>query len=210
MFMVRCKIPGGRLTADQYLAIDDIAGNHANGTLRFTTRQSIQFHGILKTEPEGDDRGINQTPADHARRVRRRQPQRHGLPGPASATRARRSCSRRPTTWPPPCAPRTAGLSRDLAQRRAGRRAELSTHEQSRSTARSTCRASSRPAFALPHDNCIDVYAQDLGFLAIVEHGEIVGYNVLVGGGMGMTHGNANTFPLPGQADLLRRRRSRC
>src|SRR5205085_3067357 len=48
---------------------------------------------------------------------------------------------------------------------------------------------------APPHDNCIDVYAQDLGLLAVVEKGSIVGYNVLVGGGMGMTHGNANTFP---------------
>ena len=49
--------------------------------------------------------------------------------------------------------------------------------------------------FALPDDNCVDVYAQDLGFLAVVEAGSVVGYNALVGGGMGMTHGNANTFP---------------
>src|SRR5205807_10036765 len=52
-----------------------------------------------------------------------------------------------------------------------------------------------KTGLALPEDNCIDVYAQDLGLLAIVELGTIVGYNVLVGGGMGMTHGNANTFP---------------
>ena len=52
-----------------------------------------------------------------------------------------------------------------------------------------------KTGLALPEDNCIDIYAQDLGLLAIVEDGEIVGYNVLVGGGMGMTHGNANTFP---------------
>src|SRR5262249_31457377 len=47
MFMVRCKIPGGRLTADQYLAVDRLAGQHANGTIRFTTRQGIQLHGVL-------------------------------------------------------------------------------------------------------------------------------------------------------------------
>ena len=46
--MVRCKIPGGKLTAEQYLALDDLAGQYANGTLRLTTRQSIQFHGVLK------------------------------------------------------------------------------------------------------------------------------------------------------------------
>src|SRR5262245_618756 len=47
MFMVRCKIPGGRLTAAQYLAVDKLAGKYANGTLRFTSRQGIQLHGVL-------------------------------------------------------------------------------------------------------------------------------------------------------------------
>src|SRR5689334_8714819 len=47
MFMVRCKIPGGRLTAAQYLAVDDLAGKYGNGTLRFTSRQGIQLHGVL-------------------------------------------------------------------------------------------------------------------------------------------------------------------
>ena len=65
----------------------------------------------------------------------------------------------------------------------------------------------SKSAIALPDDNCIDVYAQDLGFLAVIENGKVVGYNALVGGGMGMTHGNANTFPHPGRAHLLCPRR---
>src|SRR5438105_7566053 len=47
-FMVRIRIPGGRLTADQYLALDALADRYANGTLRITTRQSIQFHGVVK------------------------------------------------------------------------------------------------------------------------------------------------------------------
>src|SRR5215470_7130322 len=47
MFMIRLKLPGGRLSADQYLAMDDICGKYANGTLRITTRQSFQFHGVL-------------------------------------------------------------------------------------------------------------------------------------------------------------------
>src|SRR5947207_749239 len=48
MFMIRLKLPGGRLTAGQYLAMDDICHRHANGTLRCTTRQSLQLHGLLK------------------------------------------------------------------------------------------------------------------------------------------------------------------
>src|SRR5437588_8768710 len=61
MFMVRCKVPGGRVTADQYLALDDLAGRHANGTLRFTTRQGIQFHGVLKQNLHATIAAINGT-----------------------------------------------------------------------------------------------------------------------------------------------------
>src|SRR5207244_12921222 len=59
MFMVRCKIPGGRLTAEQYLAVDNLAGAYANGTLRFTSRQGIQLHGVLKSHLKETIAGIN-------------------------------------------------------------------------------------------------------------------------------------------------------
>src|SRR5262245_22500667 len=59
IFMVRCKIPGGKVTADQYLALDDLAGKHANGTLRVTSRQGIQFHGVLKKDLKAHIRAIN-------------------------------------------------------------------------------------------------------------------------------------------------------
>src|SRR5438132_5972073 len=59
MFMVRCKIPGGRLTARQYIAVDDLAGAYANGTLRFTSRQGIQLHGVLKGHLKDTIAGIN-------------------------------------------------------------------------------------------------------------------------------------------------------
>ncbi|HZU36847.1 MAG TPA: NADPH-dependent assimilatory sulfite reductase hemoprotein subunit, partial [Gemmataceae bacterium] len=59
MFMVRCKIPGGRLTAQQYLTVDDLASAYGNNTLRFTTRQGIQLHGILKGHLRDTIAGIN-------------------------------------------------------------------------------------------------------------------------------------------------------
>ena len=59
MFMVRCKIPGGRLTAQQYLAVDDLAGAYGNATLRFTSRQGIQLHGVLKSHLKDTIAGIN-------------------------------------------------------------------------------------------------------------------------------------------------------
>src|SRR5438309_1283727 len=58
MFMVRCKIPGGKLTAQQYLAVDDLATEYANGTLRFTSRQGIQLHGVVKRDLLATIRGI--------------------------------------------------------------------------------------------------------------------------------------------------------
>src|SRR6516162_3241434 len=61
MFMVRCKIPGGRVTAEQYLALDKLADAYGNGTLRFTSRQGIQFHGVLKSNLKDTIAGINAT-----------------------------------------------------------------------------------------------------------------------------------------------------
>src|ERR1700676_3029819 len=58
--MVRCKIPGGRVTADQYLAVDELAGKYANGTVRFTSRQRIQFHGVVKRDLKATISGINE------------------------------------------------------------------------------------------------------------------------------------------------------
>src|SRR5262249_9255065 len=61
MFMVRCKIPGGLVTAEQYLALDKLADAYGNGTLRFTSRQGIQFHGVLKAHLKDTIAGINET-----------------------------------------------------------------------------------------------------------------------------------------------------
>jgi sulfite reductase (ferredoxin) len=197
MFMVRCKIPGGNLTADQYLAVDDLAGAHANGTLRFTTRQGIQLHGVLKGHLKETIAGINACLL--------------------STLGACGDVERNVMACPAPHGPH--GVHAELQQTAA----LLAGHLAPRSRAyheiwlNGECleraAAADEPAdaeplygktylprkfkigLALPEDNCIDVHAQDLGLLAIVENGAIVGYNVLVGGGMGMTHGNANTFP---------------
>ncbi|GIW83003.1 MAG: hypothetical protein KatS3mg105_4810 [Gemmatales bacterium] len=84
MFMVRCKIPGGRVSAKQYLALDKLAENYANGTLRITSRQGIQFHGVLKGEPEEYDCRHQRYPADNPRGLRRCEPERHGMSRAAS------------------------------------------------------------------------------------------------------------------------------
>ncbi len=194
MFMVRCKIPGGRLTAKQYLAMDELAGAYANGTLRFTTRQGIQLHGVLKKDLQETIAGINHcllttlgACGDVERNVM-------ACPAPHHHDGVHAQLQE------------TAGI---LAAHFAPR--SQAYHEiwlNGKPVADPSADADLEPLYgktylprkfktglALPEDNCIDIYAQDLGLLAIVESGTIAGYNLLVGGGMGMTHGNHNTFP---------------
>lgn len=194
MFMARCKIPGGRLSAEQYLALDELAGQYANGTLRFTTRQGVQFHGILKQDLQSTIAGINACLLTT-------------LGACGDVNRNVMACP----------APLADGL-RPVLQETAS---ALAAHFAPRGGAYHEIWLNGKPidlehadpaqvepiygkvylprkfkmGLALPEDNCIDVHAQDLGLLAVVEQGRIIGFNLLVGGGMGMTHGNALTFP---------------
>ena len=208
MFMVRCKIPGGKVTADQYLALDRLAGEYANGTIRFTTRQGVQFHGVVKQDLHATIAGINQSLLTTL--------------GACGDVERNVMCCPAPIRGP-----------RDELQAAANR---IAAHLAPRSTAyhelwlngvpfkEQSGASDSEPIYGkaylprkfktgvvLPEDNCIDVYAQDLGFVADVQGGRIAGYDVLCGGSMGMTHGNPNTFPyvakpvgwIP-ESDLLR------
>jgi sulfite reductase (ferredoxin) len=201
MFMVRCKIPGGRLTAAQYLAMDDLTGKYANGTLRFTSRQGIQFHGVLKTDLKSTIAGINESllstlgacgdvernvmacPAPHC----------DGIHAQLQETAAILAAH---------LAPRSRGYHEiwlngaPIADSADNPQSEIRNSQYEEPLYGKTYLPRKfKTGLALPEDNCIDIHAQDLGLLAIVEKGKIVGYNILVGGGMGMTHGNAATFP---------------
>jgi sulfite reductase (ferredoxin) len=199
MFMVRCKIPGGKVTSDQYLALDQLADRHGNGTLRITSRQGIQFHGVLKSDLQATIKGINDcllstlgACGDVERNVM-------APPAPfetgiyaelqANADLLARHLAPRTTAYheiwlngknvtdaPPLAAGGGEGVDEPIYGKVYLPR-------------------KFKTGFALPEDNSVDLYAQDLGFLAHVENNTIAGYNVLVGGGMGMTHGNAATFP---------------
>src|SRR5438270_9470333 len=193
MFMVRCRIPGGRLTAGQYLALDDLAGRYGNGTLRFTSRQGIQLHGVLKSHLKETIAGINACLLST-------------LGACGDVERNVMACPAPHHDGPHAQLQDTAAvLAAHLAPRsRAYHEIWLNgkpVHEQAAGAdieplyGKVYLPRKFKTGLALPEDNCIDIYAQDLGLLAIVENGKVAGYNVLVGGGMGMTHGNATTFP---------------
>jgi sulfite reductase (ferredoxin) len=208
MFMVRCKIPGGRLTAQQYLAVDDLAGAYGNGTLRFTTRQGIQLHGVLKEHLKETIAAINQcllttlgACGDVERNVM-------CCPAPHYHDGVHAQLQETAATIAAQLAPRTRAYHEIWLD---GERVKFDGEAPGANSDANSGNpgADTEPLYgkvylprkfktglALAEDNCIDVYGQDLGLLAIVENGAIIGYNVLVGGSMGMTHGNENTFPM--------------
>ncbi|HKI34084.1 MAG TPA: NADPH-dependent assimilatory sulfite reductase hemoprotein subunit [Gemmataceae bacterium] len=199
MFMVRCKIPGGRLTAAQYLTLDGLAGRCGNGTLRFTSRQGIQFHGVLKTHLQDTIAGINAcllstlgACGDVERNVM-------ACPAPHRQDAAHDELQETAKVLAAHLAPRTRAYHEIWLNGKPISETDTSPHDLEPLYGQVYLPRKFKTGLALPEDNCIDVYAQDLGLLAIVEGGHVAGYNVLVGGGMGMTHGNASTFPHVGR-----------
>jgi sulfite reductase (ferredoxin) len=212
IFMVRCKIPGGKVTASQYLTLDSLAQKYANGTLRITSRQGFQLHGILKSNLKqtiaeinhnllttlgacGDvSRNVMAPSAPLATPVYRELQKLADVIAQLFAPRSRayhevwlngKQCYPSPSRGDAGCAGAHLGNG-------SGRTGEF---DEEPIYGKVYLPRKFKTVFALPNDNSTDLFAQDLGFLAHVEDGAIVGYNVYAGGGMGMTHGNANTFP---------------
>src|SRR5262249_12511866 len=195
MFMVRCKIPGGKLRARQYLAVDELAGRYANGTLRFTSRQGIQLHGVLKENLHATIAGINAcllstlgACGDVERNVM-------ACPAPYHGDRVHKQLQETAGAIAAHLAPRSKAYHEIWLNGEPVANGQDEPEAVEPLYGKVYLPRKFKPGLALPEDNCIDLYAQDLGLLAIVENGAVVGYNVLVGGGMGMTHGNASTFP---------------
>lgn len=196
MMMVRTRIPGGKVTADQFLAHLDLCEKYGNGTLRVTTRQGFQLHGVVKSNLQAAVQGINQTLlttmgacGDVNRNVM-------ACPAPyknhavhaelqAMADRLAAHFKPRTTAYHDIFLTDDSGVSQNVAEWKPVEEPIYGTVYLPRKF---------KMGIALPEDNCIDIYTQDLGFLAVVEAGRIVGYNVLVGGGMGVTPSAAKTF----------------
>ena len=190
-FMVRCKIPGGVLSGPQYLVIDELADRYGNGTLRVTTRQGNQFHGVLKGDLKATIRAVNDALVttlgacgDVVRNV-------VSCPAPKSRGLQEQvfSVARRLSDH---LLPRTRAYHEIWldGQQVAGGPLESEPIYGTRYLPRKF-----KVAFAFPDDNCCDVHSNDLGFLVVQEGGQLLGFNVLVGGGMGKTHGKEDTYP---------------
>ena len=195
--MVRTRIPGGRVTAAQFLAELDLCEKLANGTVRITTRQGFQLHGVLKSNIREVIQAINETKlttfaacGDVNRNVM-------ACPAPYKNNPVHDQIQELSQELADHFKPKTTGyfeiwLSDDSGEKENV--AEFAPVEEPIYGERYLPRKF-KMAIATPEDNCVDVYTQDLGLLAIVEDDAIVGYNVLVGGGMGRTPSAEKTFP---------------
>ena len=190
-FMIRARVPGGICTAAQWLAMDRIACTHANGTMRLTTRQTFQLHGVIKRRLKATVAEINHALLDTL----------------AACGDVNRNVMC--TTLPSPASARTevtafaAALSDHLTPRTRAyheiwldQQPVINTAEELEPIYGDTYLPRKfKIGLVVPPDNDVDIYSQDLGFIAIIEHGQLTGFNVVAGGGMGMTHGEHATYP---------------
>ncbi|WP_405219880.1 NADPH-dependent assimilatory sulfite reductase hemoprotein subunit [Lentisalinibacter sediminis] len=190
-FMIRARVPGGVCTPAQWLAMDELARTHANGTLRLTTRQAFQFHGVIKTRLRATIRGINECLLDTL----------------AACGDVNRNVMAGVNPWRSALHARVAAMADEVSAHltpatRAyhdiwldGEKLESDRDEQEPIYGATYLPRKFKMGFVVPPENDIDVYSQDLGFIAIEESGELAGFNVVVGGGMGTTHGEPDTWP---------------
>jgi sulfite reductase (NADPH) hemoprotein beta-component len=196
-FMIRTRLPGGVVTPQQWLKLDAIATNYANGTLRLTTRQAFQFHGVIKRELKATMRAINAALIDTVAACGdvNRNVVVAANPHESRAHAAVYDAARRLSEY---LLPKTRAYYEIWLDEKqvAGSGAEDEPVYGPTYLPRKF-----KIAFAVPPGNDADVFANDIGFIAIVEDGVLQGFDVAAGGGLGATHGDAKTYPRLG--DLL-------
>lgn len=187
-FMVRVAIPAGAITGAQYLELERLADTHANGTLRVTTRQGFQFHGVLKGDLKAAIAGINGSLLTT-------------ISACGDVQRNVMGCSA-PLGDADHAAVKQVAEAMALELRPASRayheiwldgEKQVSTEQEEPFYQDRYLPRKFKTAVGLSTDNCVDIWAQDVGLLAIVVDGRLTGFNLLVGGGLGMTHNKGDT-----------------
>jgi sulfite reductase (NADPH) hemoprotein beta-component len=188
-FMIRTRLPGGVCTPRQWLQLDEIARTYGGGSLRITTRQAFQFHGVIKTELKATMQAINAALID--------------------TVAACGDVNRNVLASANPVETRAHPVVHEWARRlsehllpdtRAYHEIWLDGEKLVGEAVDPLYGATYLPrkfkaAIVVPPFNDVDVFAHDLGFIAILENGELQGFNLTVGGGLGATHGDAETHP---------------
>ncbi|MFA0086952.1 assimilatory sulfite reductase (NADPH) hemoprotein subunit [Vibrio sp. E150_011] len=188
--MLRARMPGGIISPKQWLAIDEFATDHSlYGSIRLTTRQTFQFHGVLKPNIKLMHQTLNKI----------------GIDSIATAGDVNRNvlCTTNPVEselhqeayeWAKKISEHLLPKTRAYAEIWLdGEKVETTDEEPILGS--NYLPRKFKTTVVIPPQNDVDVHANDLNFIAIAENGKLVGFNVLVGGGLAMTHGDTSTYP---------------
>lgn len=190
-FMIRLRLPGGYMTAEQWKALHHVAGEHTTGVIKITTRQTVQLHGILKSHLRPTIAAFNTVALDSIAAcgdVNRNvtcsaHPSQSRVHAEVFAYADKISTMALPKTR----AYYEIWLNDEPLQ---DKDVEEDPLYQDRYLPRKF-----KIGIAIPPDNDVDVMSNDIGLIAVVENDQLVGFNLAVGGGLGTTHGNAATYP---------------
>lgn len=190
-FMIRLRLPGGFLTPAQWMATHDIAGEHSTGVIKITSRQTIQLHGIVRSEIRPTISAFNEMKLDSI--------------ATCGDINRNVTCSAHPSASPVHAEvfayadkistmlmPKTKAYYEIWLddEKVIDKKEEEDPLYQDRYLPRKL-----KIAIAIPPNNDVDVFTNDIGLIAIINDGRLSGFNIAIGGGMGTTHGNAETYP---------------
>ena len=203
-FMIRVRVPGGVSSPQQWLDMDRIAQEHANGAIKLTTRQAFQFHGVIKSNLKKSIAEINEALFDTLAACGDVNRNVMCNPNPMQS-KVHGDVLQLATEISDHLSPRTGAYHEIWIDDGTGEKVKV-TYDPPRIDdiadpeepiyGKHYLPRKFKTVIAVPPSNDVDIYAHCLGYIAILEGDDnIVGYNVTVGGGMGMTHGNEDTFP---------------
>ncbi|MEY2907174.1 MAG: hypothetical protein RLZZ408_1645 [Verrucomicrobiota bacterium] len=190
-FMLRVRLPGGKATSKQWLVLDKLADEIASPSLRLTTRQTFQFHGVLKGNVKKLVKGMHQVLLDSIAACGDVNRNVMAPPNPERDP-VQQEVYNHAVAWSEFALPKSRAYHEIYLDEELVAGGEPETEPMYGDT---YLPRKFKTGFAIPPSNDVDVFSQDLGFIAIAENGKLQGYNVTVGGGLGMSHGNAETFP---------------
>jgi len=192
-FMIRVRIPGGVLNPQQWLALDEVARVYGNGTMRLTTRQTVQLHGVIKSNLKATLRAIDKVLLNSIAACGdiNRNVMCNVLPEQSTAHAMALEMARAISDDLLPHTPAYREIWLD-GERIAGGEEEVVEPIYGKTYLPRKFKI----VVAVPPSNDVDIFAHDLGYIAITDNtGNLAGWNVTVGGGMGMTHGEPETYP---------------
>eukprot|EP01136_Pigoraptor_vietnamica_P028149 Opistho-1_new@7421 len=190
-FMIRLRLPGGFLTPEQWIAVHDVAGENSTGVIKITSRQTVQLHGIIKSKIKPTIQSFSEAKLDSI----------------ATCGDINRNvlCSSHPKESPLHAEvfayadkisqllmPKTKAYYEIWLDEEPllDKKEEEDPLYQDRYLPRKF-----KIAIAIPPNNDVDVFANDIGLIAVIENEELKGFNIAIGGGLSSTHGNPETYP---------------